>query len=97
MGRVMAPKGPVGGDGTGSTVDVEPWRLHDLRRTVRTGMAALGVPEVASEKVQDHQPTILARTYNVHDYAAEKRDALERWARRIQDMVSPSPAKRCRA
>ena len=68
------------------------WRLHDLRRTCRTGMAALGVPEIVSEKVLNHQPAVLARTYNVHDYADEKRDALERWARKMLDIATPPPA-----
>ena len=55
-------------------------------------MAALGVPEIVSEKVLNHQPTVLARTYNVHDYADEKRDALERWARKMLDITTPPPA-----
>ncbi len=92
MGRVMVPKGPVSGDGVGSIVDVVPWRLHDLRRTMRTGMAALGVPEIISEKVLNHQPTIMAKTYNVHDYTDQKRDALEKWATQVQTIASALPA-----
>ena len=68
------------------------WRLHDLRRTCRTGMARLGVPEIVSERVLNHQPAILARTYNVHEYQNEKRDALERWARHVQDVITLPPA-----
>ncbi len=68
------------------------WRLHDLRRTCRTGMAALGVPEIVSEKMLNHQPATLARTYNVHDYADEKWDAMARWGRKVLDIITPPPA-----
>ncbi len=92
MLQVMEDKGRAGAEGVGSTVDVEPWRLHDLRRTMRTGMAALGVPEIVSEKVLNHQPAILAKTYNVHEYTDEKRDALEKWATQVQTIASALPA-----
>ena len=92
MVAVMEDKELAGAEGAGSTVDVEPWRLHDLRRTMRTGMAALGVPEIVSEKVLNHQPNVLTRTYNVHAYDAEKREALERWVRYVMDVVTPPPA-----
>ena len=57
---------------------------------IGTGMAALGVPEIVCEKVLNHQPAILVKTYNVHDYTDEKRDALERWANRVHQIVSKS-------
>ncbi len=71
---------------------VADWRLHDLRRTCRTGLAALGVPEIVCERVLNHQPRGLVKTYNRHEYLNEKRDALARWARRVQEIVSPPPA-----
>ncbi len=73
--------------------DIDPWRLHDLRRTCRSSMAALGVPEIVSEKVLNHQPDKLARTYNVHEYRDEKRNALERWARHVTGIVRPVAGK----
>ncbi len=72
--------------------EVKGWRLHDLRRTCRTGMAAVGVPEIVSEKVINHQQDKLVRTYNKHEYLAEKRDALERWAHRVIEIVTPPPS-----
>ncbi len=71
--------------------EVTGWRLHDLRRTCRTGMAALGVPEVVSERVLNHQQDRLVRTYNKHEYLDEKRNALAQWAQRIMDIVTPPP------
>jgi integrase len=67
------------------------WRLHDLRRTCRTGMAALGVPETVAERVLNHQQDKLVRTYNRHEYLDEKRDALDRWACRVAEIVTPPP------
>ena len=76
----------------GNGVDIEGWRLHDLRRTCRTGLAALGIPEIVSEKVLAHYPRGISGTYNVHDYSDEKREALARWAQRVQSIVEPPPA-----
>ena len=70
---------------------VRGWRIHDLRRTCRTGMAAEGVPEIVSEKVLNHQKKSLATVYNRHKYSKEKRDALNRWAQRVMNIVSPPP------
>ena len=72
--------------------DVTGWRLHDLRRTARTGLAELGVPEIIAEKVLNHaERNVLAKIYNRHDYASEKKDALERWARRLHEILEPPP------
>lgn len=69
---------------------LEPWRLHDLRRTGRTELAKLGVSDTVGEKVLNHaEKDVLVRTYNVYDYSDEKRDALERWAQRLRDIIDP--------
>ena len=71
---------------------VTGWRIHDLRRTIRTGMAELGIPEIVAERVLNHsEKNVLVRTYNRHHYTDEKRDALERWAGHVRDLVSPPP------
>ena len=68
------------------------WRLHDLRRTARTGLAEIGVPEIIAEKVLNHaERNVLARIYNRHEYADEKRQALERWATRLREITEPPP------
>ncbi len=75
-----------------SVEPMSPWRNHDLRRTARTGLAELGVPEIIAEKVLNHAPrNVLAKIYNRHEYANEKRDALERWAIRLQGIIEPPP------
>ena len=71
---------------------VTDWRLHDLRRTARTGLAELGVPQIIAEKVLNHaERNVLVKTYDRHEYAAEKRDALEHWATRLREITEPAP------
>jgi integrase len=72
-----------------------PWVLHDLRRTAASGMAALGVRLPTIEKCLNHQSGtfkgVLA-VYQRHDFAAEKRDALQRWADHVDAVVRGEPA-----
>ncbi len=70
---------------------IEGWRVHDLRRTCRTGMARLGVPEIVSERVLNHLPQGLGKIYNVHEYLDEKRDALDRWTQEVGNIITPPP------
>ena len=70
---------------------IEGWRVHDLRRTCRTGMARLGVPEIVSERVLNHLPQGLGKIYNLHEYLPEKADALARWAQEVKNIIEPPP------
>jgi integrase len=71
-----------------------PWVLHDLRRTVASGMARLGIKLPTIEKVLNHASGSfrgIVGVYQRHDFAAEKRDALARWADHIDSIVSGKP------
>lgn len=68
---------------------VTAWRLHDLRRTMRTGLAALRVDSDVAERVIGHVIGGVRGTYDRYRYEDEKRDALERWARRLEIIVNP--------
>jgi integrase len=74
----------------------QPWVLHDLRRTAASGMAALGIKLPVIEKVLNHKSGtfkgVLA-IYQRYEFAAEKRDALQRWANFIDDLVHGRPAE----
>src|SRR5262249_29148016 len=62
---------------------VAEWRLHDLRRTVATRMAELGVQPHIIEAVLNHisgHKAGVAGIYNRAQYAPEKRQALDLWA-----------------
>lgn len=69
----------------GRAVPVADWVFHDLRRTVASGMARLGVPPHVCEKVLGHEEEIrgIAKVYNRFDYGDEKRRALEAWAEHV--------------
>jgi integrase len=62
------------------------WTPHDLRRTARTGMARLGVPETVAERVINHMPDGMVQ-YDLHTYLDEKRDALNKWAAHVESVV----------
>jgi len=66
----------------------EDWTLHDLRRTVRTGLGKLSVQPHIAEAVLNHLPPKLIRTYDRNTYTAEKRDALDKWATHLKVAVA---------
>jgi integrase len=72
--------------------EVGHWRVHDLRRTARTGMAAAGVQVFFAELVIAHQQSGVHATYDLHRYDAEKLDALMKWEARLFQIVEPAPA-----
>jgi integrase len=66
----------------------EPWVLHDLRRTGRTGLGILGVAPHIAEAVLNHLPPKMIQTYDKNKYAKEKRDALDLWAAHLTRLAS---------
>jgi integrase len=62
----------------------KPWTLHDIRRTVRTGLGRLGVAPHIAEAILNHLPPRLTRTYDTYRYESEKRAALDAWDARIK-------------
>lgn len=70
---------------------VTGWRLHDLRRTMRTNMAALRVDPDIAERVLGHVIAGVRGVYDRYAYIDQKREALERWAQRLQAIVEPPP------
>ncbi|MDA1023663.1 MAG: integrase arm-type DNA-binding domain-containing protein [Proteobacteria bacterium] len=72
---------------------IASWRLHDLRRTVASGMAEIKVAPHVIEKVLNHstgQISGVAGIYNRHEYFEEKKDALGIWARALDSIISLS-------
>lgn len=70
-----------------------PWTLHDLRRTVRTGLGNLGIAPHIVDAVLNHIPVRLIRTYDRSTYAAEKKEALEAWTGHLKAIISLSRPK----
>jgi hypothetical protein len=71
-----------------SLVKLDDWVVHDLRRTVRTGIDKLGILPHICEAVLNHLPPKLVRTYNQNTYEAEKRKALDAWAHHLKTIVA---------
>jgi integrase len=70
--------------------EIAEWVNHDIRRTVRSNLSALKVvKEEVAEAILAHAKRGIVGTYNVHQYADEKREALELWAARLHAIVNP--------
>jgi integrase len=76
--------------------DMPAWRLHDLRRTVASGMARLGINLAVIEKVLNHSSGSFAgivSVYQRHSFADEKRAALDAWSQYVERLVSGKRVK----
>jgi integrase len=76
-----------------ATAKVKDWRIHDLRRTTATGLQKLKVPLQVTEAVLGHTAGSRAGVigiYQRHDYADEKRAALEAWGSHVTALVEQS-------
>lgn len=65
---------------------VAHWTLHDLRRTLATGLQRLGIRLEVTEAVLNHvsgSRAGIVGVYQRHDYFAEKREALDAWAKEV--------------
>lgn len=82
-------------DRTVATIgEVEPWRLHDLRRAVRTGLSRAGVLPFHAELVIAHQQSGVHGVYDRFRYYTEKLDALASWEALLvkTGVIDPPPA-----
>lgn len=72
-------------------VTLAPWIIHDLRRVVRTKMAALGVRDNIAEMCVGHAKRGLQRVYDQHAYENEMCHAFEAWAAELGRIVRREP------
>jgi integrase len=72
---------------------VEPWRLHDLRRTARSLMSRAGVRPDISERVLGHVIPGVEGVYDRHQYTEEKAHALKALASLIENILAPASGK----
>jgi integrase len=78
-----------------AAVSLEDWRLHDLRRTVASGMARLGIALPVIERVLNHVSGSFAGivgVYQQHSFADEKRHALDAWGSHVGRILSGTSA-----
>jgi integrase len=66
-----------------------PWRLHDLRRTVRTRLGKLGVLPHVAELVLNHSghKSGIGGVYDHHDYQPEIAEALRKWEAHLLTII----------
>jgi integrase len=65
---------------------VTNWVLHDLRRTLATGLQRLGVRLEVTEAALNHTSGTrggIAGVYQRHDWALERRSALDAWGAKV--------------
>jgi integrase len=78
------------GDDPGLVRPPERWTFHDLRRTLATNLQKLGVRLEVTEAVLNHTSGSrggIVGVYQRHDFADEKRAALDAWAHRLEKIV----------
>ena len=78
-------------------VKIEPWRVHDLRRTCATGLQKLGVGLQVIETVLGHvggSRSGVVGTYQRHSFQPEARAALEAWGAHVIGLIEGRPQSR---
>lgn len=69
---------------------VTDWRLHDIRRTVTSGIAQLGIAPHIADKILNHQSGTIsgvAAVYQRHEFLDERKTALDAWGSYVQSLL----------
>ena len=78
----------------------EPPTPHDLRRSVNTRLAEMGIPQEVRARVLNQITSLRdpeAKHYNLYEFEKEKRSALNQWADRIVEIIKPAAVLPMRA
>ena len=67
---------------------ITDWKFHDIRRTVATNLSKLGVDRSLLQRIVNHTDSGVTAIYDRYSYLEEKRDALQKWAGRLDDIVA---------
>ncbi len=80
---------------------VKDFIIHDLRRTMTTGLTKLGHPRPDVGRLLNHTETGVTATYDRYDYLPLKKDLVAAWDRRLREILAgggpsvvPMPQKR---
>ena len=72
-------------------IGIPHWTAHDLRRTFATQLGeTLQIDPVVIEKCLGHKMPKIMATYNKNEMLPQRKEALERWAKFIKDLVFES-------
>jgi integrase len=70
---------------------ISGWVLHDLRRTMRSGLSALPIEDRVREAMVAHAQPGLHAVYSIYDWLPEKRRGFELWEQRLRGILAPKP------
>jgi integrase len=74
------------------------FRIHDVRRTVASGLGEIGIDEGLISRILNHSTSstrgasVTAAVYNQYRYVEPMRQALQAWADRLDAILTPAPA-----
>lgn len=72
-------------------LSIPPWTLHDLRRTLRTRWAELGIPREVAERYINHVSGVhsgIVAVYDRYSYMNEMRAAVEKWEQYLSRLLT---------
>ena len=75
------------------TINTEPFRPHDLRRTASTTMTANGISREIVSKIVNHSESGVTRIYDRYSYDKEKKNAMNKWDRILKKIISSDTGK----
>jgi integrase len=80
--------------GLESLSPINPWTLHDIRRTFSSELAALGVSQVVTEKLLNHASggamSPISRVYNRYQFFEEQKRAVALWEHHLLSLLAAS-------
>lgn len=69
---------------------IEPFTTRDLRRTARSKLSSLNVPNDVARKIMNHSLEGIDRVYDTHDYLPQMKQALDAFSDNIQGIIDAS-------
>jgi integrase len=60
---------------------------HDLRRTAASHMTSIGINRLVVSKILNHAEPGVTAVYDRHSYDREKREALDAWGGRLEEII----------
>ena len=71
----------------GGFLDIPHWSPHDIRRSVRTGLARIGCPSEVAEAILGHSAKGIIGVYNLHRYERECASWLQVWCNHLDSVI----------
>ncbi|MDF1537220.1 MAG: tyrosine-type recombinase/integrase [bacterium] len=69
-------------------LSLDKFAPHDLRRTLATGLAELGVSNYTIGQILNHSERTVTHIYDRYGHDKEKREALLKWSRHLKTLIT---------